>query len=82
MPVLPAVASMMVRSPVLHAATRVQVFELGKHIGSSLTDNAPELEHRCITNELGDVVSDPQAGSRGGVAHIPEYGTIRGNVNS
>ena len=50
---------------VLHTPARVQVFELGEHVGGSGGDQALQLQHRSLADQLGNIIGNAQAGDLG-----------------
>ena len=67
---------------VFYAPARIQVFQLGIDLSRAGRNNSFELEDGSIADELGNVVSDPQAGAFHGFHwHCTGYGRRCGSVN-
>src|SRR5580704_1948274 len=47
---------------IFHTTAGVQVFELGEYVSRSRGDQALQLQHGSLADQLGDVVGDSQAG--------------------
>ena len=50
------------RSPVFHAAARIQILQLGKNVRRSGRNQPLQLQHGSFADQLGNVVGDAQAG--------------------
>jgi len=69
------------RRPVFHAAARVQVLELGKHVSPGPRRQAVEPEDWRFSDQFGDVIGDAETGARIG-RHPTGYGSSAECVNS
>ena len=71
------------RRPVFHTAARVQVLQFGKHVRRPGRNQAFQLQHRGLADQLGDVVGNAQAGHLRSLRnHTTGYGGRRRIVNS
>jgi len=48
---------------VLHAASRIQVLQLGVDVGGAFRLHPPQVQHRGLAHQFGDVLSDAEPGS-------------------